>query len=141
MNVDVRSHGNYKLLDWLWLGVFYYTAAAVSRSWWNRYRERFHTVSVFTSTIYSPKTNPARPGSTVYEHELVHIAQRKRLGLARFVLKYATRQGRFELELEAYKADGRGLEATQRALTPSHYLLWGWSDERTATMIADLWNA
>lgn len=141
MALEVRTHGDWKAFDWLWLGVFYLAASVVARSWWKRYRTRFHTVSVFTGTIYSPMRAPALPGGTVYVHESVHMRQRKRLGLFPFVWKYLTREGRFQLELEAYAKDGRGLAATQRALTPSNYLLWGWSEEETLARIAELWDA
>jgi len=138
--LDVRPHGKYKALDWLWLGIFYYGAALVARTWWKKYRRTFHTVSVFTRTIYSPPDGLAEPGDRVYRHEQVHVEQRDRMGLWKFVWKYITRRGRVELEVEAYKRDGRGLQSTTAVLTVSNYLLWGWSDERVAGVIYDRWK-
>ncbi len=122
MCIDVRKHGHWRPLDWLWLAPFV-LIMSLWPSWRRRYWSGYVTTSVITSTIYTPDGQPPRP--TLLAHEAKHLEQARRHGRARFALRYLLSQRwRIFYEAEAFTKQGvTAIWATDR-LMEQYLITW-----------------
>ena len=119
-DITYRKHGRWRLIDWLWLGLFV-QAIRVFPVFRRRYLTEYVTVSVVTSTIYTPDGEPPGPGTIV--HERHHIAQRNRDGLVRFALRYlGSQRWRVRYEAEAYRAGGTPLDVAVDSILEGYFI-------------------
>ncbi len=119
--MEVRKHGRWKLVDWLWLAPFVLVMSLWPR-WRKRYWSRYVTVSVLTDTIYSPDGSIS---PDLRRHEEFHAHQRDRDGLFWFVTRYVlSTRWRIWYEAEAYYVQGRDADGTTAALMDMYMVRW-----------------
>lgn len=85
------------------------------RPWWLFFLGRDYWVTI-SPNVYHPKG--VNPGlwPAIIEHETAHIWQQARYGLLRFLWRYIwSRQFRYDMEIEACRAELQALPIDQRS--------------------------